>query len=138
MFATCKLFLAIRSSNPIASLHLWGTRSWNSTTTQFQLSLLWEHIGEFGHIFFFITKKGGGQKLGCEASGKGSKFKSNNNNREVGSSSSWLDIITTNNASFVVHCEVMWGCAGVGVVVDEKGWWHSDVHHVGTTFCARA
>jgi hypothetical protein len=40
---------------------------------------------------------------------------------EVGSSLSWLDIITMNNASFVVHWEVMWGCAGVGVAIDEKG-----------------
>jgi hypothetical protein len=43
-----------------------------------------------------------------------------------------------NNASFVVHWEVMWGCAGVGVAIDEKGWWQNVLHHVGTTLCARA
>jgi hypothetical protein len=42
--------------------------------------LLQENIGKFGHIFF-ITEKGGGQKLGCEANGKGSKLKSNNNSK---------------------------------------------------------
>jgi hypothetical protein len=122
MFATCKFFLAIRSSNPIASLHLRGKRSWNSAAVQFQPSLLQENIGEFGHIFF-ITEKGGDQKPGCEASGKGSKLKSNNNSREVGSSSSssWLDIIATHNASFAVHWEVMCGCDGVGVDVDKDG-----------------
>jgi hypothetical protein len=69
----------------------------------------------------FITEKGGGQKPGCEASGKGSKLKSNSSSREVGSSSSWLDIITANDASFAVHWEVMCGCAGAGVDVDKDG-----------------
>jgi hypothetical protein len=86
-----------------------------NTITTFVLQ---ENIGEFGHIFF-ITEKGG-QKPGCEASGKGRKLKRNNNNR-VGSSSSWLDIIATNNASFVVHWEVMCGCAGAGVDADKDG-----------------
>jgi len=66
-------------------------------------------------------KKKGGQKPSCEASDKGSKLKNNNSNREVGSSSSWLDIITTNNANFVVHWEVMCGCVGASVDVDKDG-----------------
>jgi hypothetical protein len=76
------------------------------------------NIGEFGHIF---TEKEGVQKPGCEASGEGSKLKKNNNNREVGSSSSWFDIIAAKNASFAVHWEVMCGCAGASVDADKDG-----------------
>jgi hypothetical protein len=52
---------------------------------------------------FSSLKKEEAKKPSCEVSGKGNNLKSNNNNMEVGSSSSWLDIVATNNASFAVH-----------------------------------
>jgi hypothetical protein len=57
---------------------------------------------------------------------------------EVGSSSSWLDIITINNASFAIHWEVMCGCVGASEAIDKDGRWQSVTHHVGTVRCARA
>jgi hypothetical protein len=44
-----------------------------------------------------------------------------NDSKNLTSSSSWFDIITTNNASFAIHWEVMCGCVGVGVDVDKDG-----------------
>jgi hypothetical protein len=44
-----------------------------------------------------------------------------NNNKSLTSSSSWLDITTSNNASFIVYWEVMCGCVGAGVDADKDG-----------------
>jgi len=44
-----------------------------------------------------------------------------NNSKSLTSSSSWLDIIVANNASFAVHWEIMCGCVGASVDVDKYG-----------------
>ncbi len=44
-----------------------------------------------------------------------------NNSKSLTSSSSRLDIIVANNASFVVHWEIMCGCVTASVDVDKDG-----------------
>jgi hypothetical protein len=44
-----------------------------------------------------------------------------NNSKNLTSSSSRLDIIVANNASFAVHWKIMCGCASASVDVDKDG-----------------